>query len=124
MTTRKTTKLFLILVAFIFLVSLISCSSPQDVLGTYSSANNGSITITAFDGEDGEFEAHNIVLPRLNNGARYSTASDQIELFTVYRKNGNVYNFRASVNGVAFIGTFNSSDLTVTIENIVYSVQK
>lgn len=124
MTKGKSAKLFLLLTVLIFIIVLAGCTSPKEVLGTYSSPNNGSIEITEFDGEDGEFKAYGILLPRLNNGASYSTASNQIELFTVYRKNGDVYSFRASVNGVAYIGTFNSLDLTVTIENVVYRVQK
>ncbi len=124
MSKRRAIKLFLLLMVFMFLVILTGCTSTKDVLGTYSSPNNGSIEITEFDGEDGEFKAYGILLPRLNNGASYSTASNQTELFTVYRKNGDIYSFKASVNGVAFIGTFNSSDLTVTIENVVYQVQR
>ena len=124
MTKNKIAKLFLILMAFIFLFSLIGCAAPQDVLGTYSSDNNGSITITAFDGEDGEFIADKIVLPRLNNGNSYSTDSKDVELFTVYRQSGKVYSFRASVDGVAYIGTFDASNDTITIENVVYTVTK
>ena len=121
---KRLTKLVLIMFALTTLLVLVGCNGPQDVLGTYSSANNGSITITAFDGKDGEFKANNIILPRLNNGNDYSTDSKDIELFTVYRQNGNIYFFRASLNEVAYIGTFDSSTLTLTIENISYKVTK
>lgn len=121
---KRLTKLVLIMFALTTLLVLVGCNGPQDVLGTYSSANNGSITITAFDGKDGEFKANNIILPRLNNGNDYSTDSKDIELFTVYRQNGNIYFFRASLNEVAYIGTFDSSTLTLTIENISYEVTK
>ena len=68
---------------------LSSCSGTEQVLGTYSSPNNGSIGITAFDGDEGEFKAYDITLPRLNDGYSYTTPSNSIEIFAIARSYSN-----------------------------------
>ena len=48
------------LIAGLLLVFGLSSCNPavaEQVIGTYSSPNNGSIEITAFDGDEGEFKA-------------------------------------------------------------------
>ncbi len=121
-------KYFIVTVLVLCIISstfiFTACDSYEDVLGTYSSPNNGTIQITDFDYPDGEFIATNIVLPRLNNGEPYTTASGDVELFTVYRQVGNVYRFRVSIDGVAYIGEFDSSTYILTVENITFEVQQ
>lgn len=115
-------KVFLVFMSLMFIMCLAGCDSYDDILGIYSSSNNGSIEITYFDGTDGEFVASGLVLSRLNNGNSYTTQSGDVELFTIYRIRGDVYSFRTSINGVAFIGTFNSDTYILTVEGINYLV--
>lgn len=115
-------RLFLVCGVLLFGLFFSGCDSTDDILGTYSSSNNGTIEITYFDGTDGEFVASGLVLSRLNNGNSYTTQSGDVELFTIYRKTGDVYSFRTSIDGVAFIGTFNSDTYILTVEGINYSV--
>ncbi|MDL2292971.1 hypothetical protein LJC17_05235 [Acholeplasma sp. OttesenSCG-928-E16] len=111
-------------IVFVFLAITViaGCSSPNDALGVYNSSNNGSIEITYFDGEEGDFTASNLVLPRLHNGQSYYTANGDYEIFAVTNKNGNTYNIRFSVSGVAYIGVFNSSNMSITVEGITYTM--
>lgn len=119
---RNFRRVFLVLGVLLFSFVFSGCDSTDDILGTYSSSNNGTIEITYFDGTDGEYVASGLVLSRLNNGNSYTTQSGDVELFTIYRKTGDVYSFRTSIDGVAFIGTFNSDTYILTVEGINYSV--
>ena len=102
---------------------LTACNgSPQDVIGTYSSLNNGSVQITAFDGDEGDFLAQNITLPRLNNGNTYTTPSNETEVFTVARVVGDNYRIRFSIDGVAYIGDFDLQFMSITVEGTTYAI--
>lgn len=110
------------------MVLLVACNGPQDINGTYSSDNNGSIEITQFEDNDGEFKALNLKLPRLNNNTEYTTKGDDTETFTVYKQSGDIYSFRTSINGVAYIGTFDARNSIITIndssENVTFKIEK
>lgn len=106
----------------VFVVTLVGCGSHEDVLGTYQSANNGSIEITSYDGREGEFTATQLILPRLNNGNPYSTSTGFIEVFTVTRSVGSNHTIRFAVGGVAYIGVFNASNMSVTVEGVIYNI--
>lgn len=108
----------------LFMFPLISsCSdSPQDILGTYSSLSNGSIEIIAFDGDEGEFLAKNVILPRLNNSLPYTTLNNESEIFAVARVVGDNYTIRFSIDGVAYIGIFDSKAMNITVEGTIYEI--
>lgn len=102
---------------------LTACSgSPQDVIGTYTSSNNGSVQITSFDGDEGDFLAQNVTLSRLNNGYAYTTVSNETEVFAVARVVGNNYTIRFSIDGVAYIGNFDLKSMSLTVEGITYVI--
>lgn len=113
----------IVLLLFLFLsVGLGACSSNEDVLGIYHSQSNGSVEITSFDGREGEFIADSIILARLNNGNSYSTLTGSIEIFTVTRSVGSNHTIRFAIGGVAYVGVFNSSSMSITVEGVVYNI--
>lgn len=115
-------KKYFVLTLFLFIFVLVGCGSHSDVLGTYSSNNNGSIEITAYNGREGEFTTSQVNLPRLNNGDSYTTPTGTIEIFTVTRSSGSNHTIRFSVDGVAYIGVFNSSTMSITVEGVTYDI--
>ncbi len=111
----------------LLLLSLTSCNADvaQQVIGTYSSPNNGSIEITAFDGDEGEFKAYGIILPRLNDGYSYTTPSNSIEIFAIARSYANNdHLIRFSIDGVAYIATFRFNNMTIEVEGTTYAIQR
>ena len=114
------------LIAGLLLVfGLTSRSGTEQVLGTYSSPNNGSIEITAFDGDEGEFKAYAIRLPRLNSGYSYTTPSNSTEIFAIARSySNNDQLIRFSIDGVAYIATFSYNNMTIEVEGTTYAIQK
>ncbi len=117
----KKAKKFIIALLMIPLIS--GCSgSPEDVLGTYTSLNNGSIEIIAFDGDEGDFLAKDVILPRLNNGLPYTTLNNESEVFAVARVVGDNYTIRFSIDGIAYIGNFDSKAMSITVEGTTYAI--
>lgn len=116
------------LIAGLLLVFGLSSCNPavaEQVIGTYSSPNNGSIEITAFDGDEGEFKAYGVTLPRLNDGYSYTTPSDSIEIFVIARSySNNDQLIRFSIDGAAYIATFSYNDMTIEVEGATYAIQK
>lgn len=111
----------------LLLLGLTSCNADvaQQVIGTYSSPNNGSIEITAFDGDEGEFKAYGIILPRLNDGYSYTTPSNSIEIFAIARSYANNdHLIRFSIDGVAYIATFRFNNMTIEVEGTTYAIQR
>lgn len=109
----------------VFGLSGCSAEEAKQVIGTYASPTNGSIEITAFDGDEGEFKAYGITLPRLNDGYEYTTPSNSIEIFAVARSySNNDQLIRFSVDGVAYIATFSFNNMTIEVEGTKYAIQK
>lgn len=111
-----------ILISLLLATSLMSCDNTQSILGNYTSLNNGSVEITAFDGDEGEFLANNLILARLNNGQPYTTPSNETEIFAVARVVNNNYTIRFSVDGVAYIGNFDLNAMSITVEGTTYAI--
>ena len=116
------------LIAGLLLTFGLSSCNPamaEQVIGTYSSPNNGSIEITTFDGDEGEFKAYGITLPRLNEGYSYTTPSDSIEIFAIARSySNNDQLIRFSIDGVAYIATFSFNNMTIEVEGTTYAIQR
>lgn len=116
------------LIAGLLLVFGLSSCNPaiaEQVIGTYSSPNNGSIEITAFDGDEGEFKAYGVTLPKLNDGYSYTTPSDSIEIFAIARSySNNDQLIRFSIDGVAYIATFSFNNMTIEVEGTTYAIQR
>ena len=121
---RKIRTLF---AGLLLVFGLSSCNPAvaEQVIGTYSSPNNGRIEITAFDGDEGEFKAYGVTLPRLNDGYSYTTPSDSIEIFAIARSySNNDQLIRFSIDGVAYIATFSFNNMTIEVEGTTYAIQK
>lgn len=106
---------------------LSSCNPAvaDQVIGTYSSPNNGSIEITAFDGDEGEFKAYGVTLPRLNDVYSYTTPSNSIEIFAIARSySNNDQLIRFSIDGVAYIAKFSFNNMTIEVEGTTYAIQR
>jgi hypothetical protein len=104
---------------------LSSCSGTEQVIGTHSSPNNGSVEITAFDGDEGEFKAYGITLARLNDEYSYTTPSNSIEIFAIARSYSNDDQLiMFSIDGVAYIATFSFNDMTIKVEGTIYAIQR
>lgn len=108
-------------------VCLSSCNAnvAEQVIGRYNSPNNGSIEITSFDGDEGEFLAYNVRLPRLNDGQYYTTPTGEYEVFMVARSyDNNDQLIRFSIDGTAYIAMFCYEDMTIEVEGTTYVIQK
>lgn len=105
--------------------NLTNCSGTEQVIGTYTSPNNGCVEITVFNGDEGEFRAHEIRLPRLNNGYSYTTPSNSIEIFAIARSySNNNQLIRFSIDGVAYIAAFSYNNMTIEVEGTTYAIQR
>lgn len=121
----KKIRTFIAGVLLVFGLSSCNPAVAEQVIGTYSSPNNGSIEITAFDGDEGEFKAYGVTLPRLNDGYSYTTPSDSIEIFAIARSySNNDQLIRFSIDGVAYIATFSYNNMTIEVEGTTYAIQK
>ncbi len=114
-----------LIASLLLFFGLSSCSGTEQVIGTYSSPNNGSIEITDFDGDEGEFKALGVTLPRLNDGYSYTTPTDSIEIFAIARSyTNNDQLIRFSIDGVAYIATFSFNNMTIEVEGTTYAIQR